>query len=170
MSISCRLRACRLRHRRDRRDRPKTEADARACREKKPAATIPVPAAAAKNTRTVTAKVYNRKNGPTMGYKEEKQHQLDMRYLRMARIWAENSYCVRRKVGALIVKDKMIISDGYNGTPAASRISARTKRVRPNPMSCTPKPTPLPRWPKAPTTATARRSTSPPPLVSNVRN
>ena len=53
-----------------------------------------------------------------MGYKEEKQHQLDMRYLRMARIWAENSYCVRRKVGALIVKDKMIISDGYNGTPA----------------------------------------------------
>ena len=47
-----------------------------------------------------------------MGYKEEKQHQLDMRYLRMARIWAENSYCVRRKVGALIVKDKMIISDG----------------------------------------------------------
>ena len=54
-----------------------------------------------------------------MGYNEEKQRQLDMRYLRMARIWAENSYCVRRKVGALIVKDKMIISDGYNGTPSA---------------------------------------------------
>ena len=53
-----------------------------------------------------------------MGYAEEKQRQLDMRYLRMARIWAENSYCVRRKVGALIVKDKMIISDGYNGTPS----------------------------------------------------
>ena len=53
-----------------------------------------------------------------MGYQEEKQHQLDLRYLRMARIWAENSYCVRRKVGALIVKDKMIISDGYNGTPS----------------------------------------------------
>ena len=53
-----------------------------------------------------------------MGYQEEKQHQLDMRYLRMARIWAENSYCVRRQVGALIVKDKMIISDGYNGTPS----------------------------------------------------
>ncbi|MDE6301749.1 MAG: dCMP deaminase family protein [Muribaculaceae bacterium] len=48
----------------------------------------------------------------------EKKDQLDRRYLRMARIWAENSYCVRRKVGALIVKDKMIISDGYNGTPA----------------------------------------------------
>lgn len=48
----------------------------------------------------------------------EKQNKLDMRYLRMARIWAENSYCTRRKVGALIVKDKMIISDGYNGTPS----------------------------------------------------
>ena len=53
-----------------------------------------------------------------MGYEEEKLRQLDLRYLRMARIWAENSYCVRRKVGALIVKDKMIISDGYNGTPS----------------------------------------------------
>ena len=51
-------------------------------------------------------------------YEDEKKHQLDMRYLRMARIWAENSYCVRRQVGALLVKDKMIISDGYNGTPA----------------------------------------------------
>jgi len=49
---------------------------------------------------------------------EEKQRILDQRYLRMTRIWAENSYCVRRKVGALIVKDRMIISDGYNGTPA----------------------------------------------------
>ena len=51
-------------------------------------------------------------------YAEEKQRQLDLRYLKMARIWAENSYCVRRQVGALIVKDKMIISDGYNGTPS----------------------------------------------------
>ncbi len=48
----------------------------------------------------------------------DKQHLLDLRYLRMAQIWAENSYCVRRKVGALVVKDKMIISDGYNGTPS----------------------------------------------------
>lgn len=48
----------------------------------------------------------------------EKQHALDLRYLRMARIWAENSYCNRRKVGCLVVKDKMIISDGYNGTPS----------------------------------------------------
>lgn len=48
----------------------------------------------------------------------KKQAQFDKRYLRMAGIWAENSYCKRRQVGALIVKDKMIISDGYNGTPA----------------------------------------------------
>lgn len=47
-----------------------------------------------------------------------KQDLLDRRYLRMAKIWAENSYCKRRQVGALIVKNKMIISDGYNGTPA----------------------------------------------------
>lgn len=49
---------------------------------------------------------------------EEKKHRFDSRYMRMAAIWAENSYCKRRKVGALIVKNKMIISDGYNGTPA----------------------------------------------------
>lgn len=53
-----------------------------------------------------------------MEHPNHKQHILDCRYLRMARIWAENSYCERRKVGAIIVKDKMIISDGYNGTPA----------------------------------------------------
>ena len=47
-----------------------------------------------------------------------KQEELDKRYIRMASIWAENSYCIRRQVGALIVKDQMIISDGYNGTPA----------------------------------------------------
>ena len=48
----------------------------------------------------------------------DKQLKLDERYLRMALIWAENSYCKRRKVGTLVVKDKMIISDGYNGTPS----------------------------------------------------
>lgn len=48
----------------------------------------------------------------------DKQKELDMRYLRMATIWSENSYCSRRKVGALVVKDKMIISDGFNGTPS----------------------------------------------------
>ena len=48
----------------------------------------------------------------------DKKDPLDHRYLRMALIWAENSYCTRRQVGALIVKDKMIISDGFNGTPS----------------------------------------------------
>jgi len=48
----------------------------------------------------------------------EKQTEYDKRYLEMAQIWAKNSYCIRRQVGALIVKGKMIISDGYNGTPS----------------------------------------------------
>lgn len=47
----------------------------------------------------------------------KKQTQFDVRYLRMAQIWSQNSYCKRKQVGALIVKEKMIISDGYNGTP-----------------------------------------------------
>jgi dCMP deaminase len=50
--------------------------------------------------------------------KEDKQLQFDKRYLEMARVWAKNSYCVRRQVGAILVKDRMIISDGYNGTPS----------------------------------------------------
>ena len=50
--------------------------------------------------------------------KNKKQLEVDVRYLRMAKIWAENSYCTRRQVGALIVKNQMIISDGYNGTPS----------------------------------------------------
>lgn len=49
---------------------------------------------------------------------EEKQKLLDQRYLKMATTWAENSYCKRRQVGALLVKEKMIISDGFNGTPS----------------------------------------------------
>lgn len=49
---------------------------------------------------------------------DTKQFELDKRYLRMAYIWAENSYCKRRQVGAILVKNKMIISDGYNGTPS----------------------------------------------------
>ena len=53
-----------------------------------------------------------------MTTQNDKQELLDKRYLRMSAIWAENSYCTRRKVGAIIVKNKMIISDGYNGTPA----------------------------------------------------
>ena len=53
-----------------------------------------------------------------MNQNDNKQELLDRRYMRMAFIWAANSYCKRRKVGALLVKDKMIISDGYNGTPS----------------------------------------------------
>ena len=53
-----------------------------------------------------------------MSYEEKKQQKLDERYLRMARIWSENSHCKRLPVGALIVKNNMIISDGYNGTPS----------------------------------------------------
>ena len=48
----------------------------------------------------------------------DKHRKLDGRYRRMAHIWAENSYCIRRKVGALVFKDKLLISDGYNGTPS----------------------------------------------------
>lgn len=60
------------------------------------------------------------KNNSIMSQLEKLQKQIDLdkRYIRMARIWSENSYCKRRQVGALIVKDQMIISDGYNGTPS----------------------------------------------------
>ena len=51
-------------------------------------------------------------------YYMDKQQKRDYLYMRMARTWSENSYCVRRKVGALLVKNQMIISDGYNGTPS----------------------------------------------------
>jgi dCMP deaminase len=50
--------------------------------------------------------------------KEAKQRRYDLAYLKMADQWSELSHCSRKKVGALIVKDQMIISDGYNGTPA----------------------------------------------------
>ncbi|MCQ2237708.1 MAG: dCMP deaminase family protein [Bacteroidaceae bacterium] len=53
-----------------------------------------------------------------MKNESQKKHDLDVRYLRMAAIWSENSYCQRRKVGCLVVKENMIISDGFNGTPA----------------------------------------------------
>ena len=48
----------------------------------------------------------------------DKQKRYDLAYLKMARTWGELSHCHRKKVGALIVKDRMIISDGYNGTPS----------------------------------------------------
>ncbi len=51
----------------------------------------------------------------------EKQSKIDVTYLKMARTWAELSYCNRKKVGALIVKNGMIISDGFNGTPSKSK-------------------------------------------------
>ena len=57
----------------------------------------------------------------------DKQEVLDSRYLRMAAIWAENSYCKRRQVGCLLVKDKMIISDGYNGTPTGFENDCETE-------------------------------------------
>ena len=50
--------------------------------------------------------------------KEKKQNKYDKAYLRIAREWGQLSYCTRKKVGAIIVKDRMIISDGYNGTPS----------------------------------------------------
>jgi dCMP deaminase len=53
-----------------------------------------------------------------MKIRKEKQQQFDLRYIQMARVWAKNSYCKRRQVGALLVKERMIISDGYNGTPS----------------------------------------------------
>lgn len=57
-------------------------------------------------------------NGTEHHDTSDKQTVIDRRYLRMAEIWAENSYCQRRKVGAIIVKNSMIISDGFNGTPS----------------------------------------------------
>lgn len=53
-----------------------------------------------------------------MDQNQEKQNKIDSLYLRMAQVWAENSHCKRNKVGCLIVKDRRIISDGYNGTPS----------------------------------------------------
>lgn len=53
-----------------------------------------------------------------MRMKEKKQNKYDRAYLRIAREWGQLSYCKRKKVGAIIVKDRMIISDGYNGTPS----------------------------------------------------
>ena len=53
-----------------------------------------------------------------MNLKEEKQARYDRAYLRLALNWALLSHCNRKKVGAIIVKDRMIISDGYNGTPS----------------------------------------------------
>lgn len=53
-----------------------------------------------------------------MNKNKRTETKFDKSYIEMAHVWAKNSYCIRRKVGALIVKDRMIISDGYNGTPS----------------------------------------------------
>jgi dCMP deaminase len=73
-----------------------------------------------------------RKYDPVLPY-GDKQIQFDRRYLEMARIWSQNSYCKRRQVGALIVKEKMIISDGYNGTPAGFENVCEDKDFRTKP-------------------------------------
>lgn len=66
-----------------------------------------------------------------------KQKLIDIRYLKMARIWSENSYAVRRKVGALVVKNRMIISDGYNGTPSGfENVCEDVTCMKPNDPSC----------------------------------
>ena len=70
---------------------------------------------------------------------KDKQEALIGRYIRMASIWAENSYCQRRQVGALIVKDKMIISDGYNGTLPVLRMYEDENNVSPNHTCSMPK-------------------------------
>ncbi|RIH65622.1 CMP deaminase [Mariniphaga sediminis] len=64
---------------------------------------------------------------------EKKQNLLDQRYLKMAMIWAQNSYCKRRQVGALLVKEKMIISDGYNGTPSGFENNCEEENNRTKP-------------------------------------
>lgn len=64
---------------------------------------------------------------------KEKQLQFDRRYLEMAKIWGQNSYCKRKQVGALLVKDKMIISDGYNGTPSGFENNCEDEENRTKP-------------------------------------
>ena len=91
--------------------------------------------------------------------KEEKQLLLDLRYLRMARIWAENSYCHRRKVGALVVKEKMIISDGYNGTPSGFENICEDDTNTTKPYVLHAEANAITKLDEALTTATAPRST-----------
>ena len=76
---------------------------------------------------------------------KDKQEALDRRYIRMASIWAENSYRQRRQVGALIVKDKMIISDGYNGTPSGFENVCEDENNVTKHTCSMPKQTPLPK-------------------------
>lgn len=81
---------------------------------------------------------------------EEKQDRYDKAYLRMAAEWGKLSYCKRKQVGAIIVKDRMIISDGYNGTPTGFENYCEDEEVTPNGMFCTRKPMPSLRSPHQP--------------------
>ena len=99
-----------------------------------------------------------------------KQRLLDLRYLRMAAIWAENSYCQRRKVGALVVKEKMIISDGYNGTPSGFENVCEDAHGVTHPYVLHAEANAITNWRAVATTATRPRSTSPPRPASSVPN
>lgn len=102
--------------------------------------------------------------------KTEKQHELDKRYLRMAAIWAENSYCKRRQVGALLVKDKMIISDGYNGTPAGFENVCEDENNVTKPYVLHAEANAITKWQPHRTAVKERPFMLPPPLALNVRN
>lgn len=101
---------------------------------------------------------------------EKKQLELDKRYIRMASIWAENSYCQRRKVGALIVKDKMIISDGYNGTPSGFENVCEDENNLTKPYVLHAEANAITKIARSNNSATVPRCTSPPHLVSNVQS
>ena len=85
---------------------------------------------------------------------DDKQLLLDKRYMRMARIWAENSYCKRRQVGALLVKNKMIIPTVTTARHRVLKTFAKTTTTYRNPTFCTLRRTPLPKWREATTAAT----------------
>ena len=73
---------------------------------------------------------------------DKKQRRYDQAYLKMALEWSKLSHCKRKQVGALIVKDKMIISDGYNGTPTGFDNCCEDDEGIRNGMNCTQKPMP----------------------------
>ena len=77
--------------------------------------------------------------------KERKQEKYDKAYLRMASEWGKLSFCKRKQVGAIIVKDRMIISDGYNGTPTGFENIVRMKKDIQNGMFCMPRPMQYPK-------------------------
>lgn len=99
---------------------------------------------------------------------DSKQTILDRRYLRMARIWAENSYCQRRQVGALIVHNQMIISDGYNGTPSGFENVCEDEEGITKPYVLHAEANAITKWLPRAITARVRRSTLLPRLVWSV--